>query len=726
VPAVAGLALFFGMTVAAHADTGPTPVGAGFTGIPTVLTGDMVLEDTGLYSVIRAYVDASEPAWFGIYNHSSDGFWGEVLYSDGLIVALRRDSPAGLDIVDASDLSALAPLGELAGTRYTGGWLDGTTLIVTSSGAIVRFDLSEPASPAFAGAVALAPYDGPSHVTVIGDRLYCLDRPNRLRVVDLGDPVMLRDLGSVTLDAGRVDALTAREGLLHALVALSGSGGTTIALDTYAVDGGPLVQRTDRRVLATGPELRGRGLVADSGLLVAASAQVDGFVFDADGIPVPAWQLPVAAERLALAASQLLVTTGDGTLQIYPRAAGSTPPGPPLDRLPLPLIQAIDGQGPLQTAQSREDRSLLLPIDVTNPALPRLGPPFDTGIDGTFEQFGDLGLMFDSAGILQLVDLSDPGAPALAGRVEDDKARFLRMTPGPDVVAVETLTDDLRIRLYDVSDPAAPRAAATEIRDFGVLAVGEGLMVMRRQNRIDLYDISDLDRPKNLSSLPVSGGVMDAAIDGGFIYVLCDITPDAVLVHAVDAREPRELQLLSTVRIDRFAARIEVHAERVYVSGFRWGSIVSIADPTDLRAVGEFRMWGETGLGLAFNGDVTTVSGWLLTMRDESFSPTAAREPGQQPQVPAASRLLGAAPNPFNPSTTIRFAVDRTRDLTVTVHDVRGRRVAELARGTFGAGEHAVSWHGRDAAGLPAASGVYLVRLHGPGVESVGTITLVK
>jgi flagellar hook assembly protein FlgD len=62
----------------------------------------------------------------------------------------------------------------------------------------------------------------------------------------------------------------------------------------------------------------------------------------------------------------------------------------------------------------------------------------------------------------------------------------------------------------------------------------------------------------------------------------------------------------------------------------------------------------------------------------------------------------------------------------MTVHDVRGHRVAELASGTFSAGPHVLTWTGVDDQGVPVSSGVYLVRLHGPGIEAVQTVTLVK
>jgi hypothetical protein len=95
-------------------------------------------------------------------------------------------------------------------------------------------------------------------------------------------------------------------------------------------------------------------------------------------------------------------------------------------------------------------------------------------------------------------------------------------------------------------------------------------------------------------------------------------------------------------------------------------------------------------------------------------------------QVPAPPAALTVAPNPFNPRTTVRFAVPRPGPVRLTVHDVRGRRLATLVQGRRAAGEHAVRWDGRDERRRPVASGTYLIRLQAPGAEAASALTLVR
>ncbi len=80
---------------------------------------------------------------------------------------------------------------------------------------------------------------------------------------------------------------------------------------------------------------------------------------------------------------------------------------------------------------------------------------------------------------------------------------------------------------------------------------------------------------------------------------------------------------------------------------------------------------------------------------------------------PARMPLLGAAPNPFNPRTTITFTLAETQPVQLAVYGLNGRLIRTLGDGTWAAGSHDVVWDGSDQAGAPMPSGVYLVRLVG-------------
>jgi len=88
------------------------------------------------------------------------------------------------------------------------------------------------------------------------------------------------------------------------------------------------------------------------------------------------------------------------------------------------------------------------------------------------------------------------------------------------------------------------------------------------------------------------------------------------------------------------------------------------------------------------------------------------------PRTPsvAAALLHGAAPNPFNPVTSIRFSLAaEVPYATLRVYDVAGRLVKVLHEGSLPAGEQQIRWRGDDGAGRSVASGVYLARLEAGG-----------
>lgn len=85
--------------------------------------------------------------------------------------------------------------------------------------------------------------------------------------------------------------------------------------------------------------------------------------------------------------------------------------------------------------------------------------------------------------------------------------------------------------------------------------------------------------------------------------------------------------------------------------------------------------------------------------------------------IPAAFELTGNSPNPFNPRTTIAFAVPVSGQATLRIMDVRGRLVRTLVEGSVAAGRHARVWDGADSRGRAVASGVYLYRLEFQGTD---------
>ena len=83
--------------------------------------------------------------------------------------------------------------------------------------------------------------------------------------------------------------------------------------------------------------------------------------------------------------------------------------------------------------------------------------------------------------------------------------------------------------------------------------------------------------------------------------------------------------------------------------------------------------------------------------------------------LPAVLTLAPASPNPLaGAGTAISFGLTREGTVSLIVFDATGRRVADLAGGTYPEGFHTVAWDGRREDGSRASAGVYFYRLVTP------------
>ena len=94
--------------------------------------------------------------------------------------------------------------------------------------------------------------------------------------------------------------------------------------------------------------------------------------------------------------------------------------------------------------------------------------------------------------------------------------------------------------------------------------------------------------------------------------------------------------------------------------------------------------------------------------------------------LPRVFALQGAVPNPFNPTTTIRYALPRASRVALVIYDVRGTKVRTLAAGRQEAGYRSVVWDGKGERGTAVPSGVYFYRLTAGDFRATRKAVLLK
>lgn len=122
--------------------------------------------------------------------------------------------------------------------------------------------------------------------------------------------------------------------------------------------------------------------------------------------------------------------------------------------------------------------------------------------------------------------------------------------------------------------------------------------------------------------------------------------------------------------------------------------------------------------GIAVQPTYVPAEGWMMvkSMADGNIARV----------TDVATGLLPSTPNPFNPSTEIRFAIGIQSVVELVVYDLRGQVIKRLASGPYPAGTHSVTWAGTDENGRRVASGTYLAAFKAGGFIQTRRLVLVK
>ncbi len=91
------------------------------------------------------------------------------------------------------------------------------------------------------------------------------------------------------------------------------------------------------------------------------------------------------------------------------------------------------------------------------------------------------------------------------------------------------------------------------------------------------------------------------------------------------------------------------------------------------------------------------------------------------------SELIGNYPNPFNPSTTIAFTLDKSQEIEIDIFNIKGQRVKKLInRDTYSRGYHNITWNGKNDNSASCTSGIYFYRLKTANKTFTGKMLMLK
>ncbi|MDO9577113.1 MAG: C25 family cysteine peptidase [Candidatus Cloacimonadales bacterium] len=108
--------------------------------------------------------------------------------------------------------------------------------------------------------------------------------------------------------------------------------------------------------------------------------------------------------------------------------------------------------------------------------------------------------------------------------------------------------------------------------------------------------------------------------------------------------------------------------------------------------------------------------------------PITIMEETQSPDDPMLPNELSASnyPNPFNPSTTISFALPEDTNVSLSIYNLKGQLLKQLLAESKIAGMYSVMWDGKDSKNTQVSSGVYFYQLETPSKTITKRMLMLK
>jgi hypothetical protein len=237
------------------------------------------------------------------------------------------------------------------------------------------------------------------------------------------------------------------------------------------------------------------------------------------------------------------------------------------------------------------------------------------------------------------------------------------------------------LQVVDITDPAFLEVVGNVITPgdaSGIAVDGNYAYVADGPAGLQLISIADPTAPVLLGSVDTPGDAVGVSIIGRYAYV----TNESVGFHVIDHAVAMAPKLVGGRETPGWAHGIAVDENHVYVGD------------------------GETGL--------------LVSPLQCEFVESIHEIPG------TTAPRVRIWPNPTSTSVMILLDLARAASAEVAVHDITGRRICRLARGTFPAGAHGLKWDGRDGHGRPAPAGHYWIRIAAAGRQQAGQLVVVR
>ncbi len=668
-------------------------------------------------------------------------------------IAYISDPDYGLRIVDVSDPTNPQLIGTYQVFNYCGyvTVLDNVAYLLVLEEGLLALDVSSPDSPRLLGTYPLSVLS-PSFVTIRDDIAYVANYNYGFRLIDVSNPAEMVQLFEYEM-----------EGYIHNL-ALEGNL-------LYLADGEAYIKVFNvsdpaNPVLLNESELPGEAswITVQDGIAYIAS-RFDGLqivdVSDFMNIQPIATIEHIGNAQYVLVQDQTLYLLSEGSgLRVYDIA---DPVEPSLlgvfntfAHVRAPFISN-------QIAYIPDCNDGLQIIDIIDPENELLLGSYDTGNRAWgIEVDYDLAFIANSFSGMKVVDFSNPVFPLqLSEYATDSPSKYIAYRDNHVYLSEMSC----RFHIIDVSNPFLPtmqdfyeiygcstgsdlfanvafigHIGSIDVVDFqeqhqprllsnintpGVAAscklVNNLLYVADGEAGLQIVDVKDLENPEIVGNYSTVLDAIEIAIKDEVAYV-AGVTG----LYAIDISNPGQPEYILDIR-PRQTSEIRdclVHGNLLFFSCMNWNEIylydISVPEaPVHLRTFS----WNMTTYDMCYyNRKLYTANDYHgVSVLDLDY---LATDDAENVSLPVQS--LSNYPNPFNPSTAIRFSLREDMPVTLAIYNIRGQKVRTLIDERMERGEHTAQWLGDDDSGKPCSSGVYLYRMRTAGKTETKKMIMMK
>jgi hypothetical protein len=710
--------------------------------------------DYALYDFLVGYVDtpgtAMDVAVAGNHAYVADGYslqvidvssseepalvgqialsvWANSVVVEGCL-AYVASTHGGLMIIDVTDPNHPVLVGavEVPAASLDIAVAGGLAFLANQNYGLKVIDVSDPAQPHIVGSLQI----GSVGVDAIPGYVFVGCGSNGFKVVDVADPAHPVVVGTCAAPPGSVGSVTYHEGMVYLGCGVRDQGAL------WAID---VSNPHDPTPLADLPlPDPGQGS-AVSGEHLFIGCRTDGLIaidISDPSAPVmvgsyPGHALGVAAagDHAYYVSCSLGLTVVDISNPVSPTLAATGTDGYAL---------AIAAGGSI-AAVADGFRGLKI-LDLDDPEMPIIGqvPTLDDARDVFIRE--PHVFVAGGAGGLEVYDVSDPASPSLAGQANTPYFAYCVQVQN-DLALVGSCRIETQdgswfwywgaVSFFDISDPSHPTELAivasedwfpNDIQIKGSLAYVADNTDIGRPSFFRIIDFTDPQAPVVTGSLTLPNEQTPAlALAGDRVFLGCDTTRRLRVVNVMDPVHPI---LETTVPIPGRILSLAIAGDLLYAGDDRGNvRVVDVSVPVDPEPVGLVHVFARTcGLDVVMDRVLTASwdqGVWAIPVHCSSAVPVIDH-------APSAFIGLRSFPNPFNPRTTMNFALPVAGQVQVAIYDAKGRMVARLVNESLPAGAHDVAWDGRDAFGAAMPSGTYFCRLTTSGGVEARKLQLVR